>query len=202
MDRADTTFALIGYLLFMSTDKLVEASPFILMWISSPAIVWWFSLPLPANKTTLTPSQKINLRILARKTWAFFETLIGPADHWLPPDNLQLYPIPVIAHRTSPTNIGIALLANLTAHDFGYLAVDQFLERTRYSFESMEKLERYSGHFYNWYDLKRSGVFTQPYYISTVDSSNLVGHLLTLRQGLLGIANKTIFPRKYMGGAS
>jgi cyclic beta-1,2-glucan synthetase len=193
--------ALIGYLSATSIDMLVQASPFILLWISSPAIVWWFSLPLPANKTTLTAAQKITLRVLARKTWSFFENLIGAADHWLPPDNLQLYPIPVIAHRTSPTNMGMALLANLTAHDFGYITAEQLLQRTRYTLDSMAKLERYAGHFYNWYDTKTLTVL-QPYYISTVDSGNLAAHLLTLRQGLLGMANEKIFDPKTWAGLS
>ena len=92
------------------------------------------------------------LRLVARKTWAFFETFVGPDDHWLPPDNFQESPAAVLAHRTSPTNMGLALLANLSAYDFGYVPAGQLLERTRNAFATMHKLERYRGHFYNWYD--------------------------------------------------
>lgn len=178
--------AIVVYLLNFSRDALPAALPFLILWLLSPAIVWWFSLTLPSNRTKLTSNQKMLLRELARKTWAFFENCIGPADNWLPPDNLQEYPIPAIAHRTSPTNMGMALLSNLTAYDFGYSTLTQFIERTTNALDGMAKLERYEGHFYNWYDTQSLKVL-QPKYISTVDSGNLAGHLLTFRQGLLAI---------------
>jgi len=187
--------AVVTYLLNFSPDSLVVASPCLILWLLSPAIVWWFSQPLPSNKTKVTEAQKILLRELARKTWAFFENLIGPGDNWLPPDNLQQYPIPVIAHRTSPTNMGIALLANLMAYDFGYSTTTQLIERTKNALDSMAKLERYAGHFYNWYDTQ-SLQLLQPKYISTVDSGNLAGHLLTLRQGLHAVPDEKFIGRK------
>jgi len=90
--------------------------------------------------------------ILPVKTWSFFETFVGPDDHWLPPDNYQENPVPTVAHRTSPTNIGLALLANLTAYDFGYISAGDLIDRTTKAFQTMEILERYRGHFFNWYD--------------------------------------------------
>jgi cyclic beta-1,2-glucan synthetase len=91
--------------------------------------------------------QILFLRKLSRKTWAFFETFVGPEDNWLPPDNYQEPPVAAVAHRTSPTNMGLALLANLSAYDFGYISAGQLIERTGNAFRAMQKLERHQGHF-------------------------------------------------------
>src|SRR5665647_2535098 len=136
-------------------------------------------------------AQKDGLRKLARKTWAFFETFVGPEDHWLPPDNYQEQPVPVIAHRTSPTNIGLSLLASLSAYDFGYISAGQLIERTTNTFQTMEILEQYRGHFFNWYDTKSLKPL-RPVYVSSVDSGNLAGHLLVLRAGLLSLPDQKI----------
>jgi cyclic beta-1,2-glucan synthetase len=192
------TFA---YLITQNPFSLEVASPFLILWILSPAIVWRVSIPMPPNRTKLNTTQKLFLRELSRKTWAFFENIIGDDDHWLPPDNLQQYPIPVIAHRTSPTNIGMCLLANLSAVDFGYSTVSQLIHRTGKTMESMSGLERFSGHFYNWYDTQTMKVL-HPKYISTVDSGNLAGHLLTLRQGFLEIPNRKIIDSNVWDGLS
>jgi hypothetical protein len=150
-------------------------------------------------KIKVTAEQRNYLRELARKTWAFFEDLIGPEDNWLPPDNLQQYPIPVVAHRTSPTNIGLSLLANLTAYDFGYITTGRLLQRSELTLDTMEKLERHQGHFYNWYDTTTLKILN-PKYISTVDSGNLAGHLLTLRQGLVSLPDERLFSAKLIDG--
>src|SRR6185295_6799106 len=119
--------------------------------------------------------------------------------HWLPPDNFQEHPVGVIAHRTSPTNMGLSLLANLSAYDFGYLTAGQLIERTANALATMQSLERYQGHFYNWYDT-RSLKPLPPLYISSVDSGNLACHLLTLRQGLLSLADAGFLaPRCFEG---
>jgi cyclic beta-1,2-glucan synthetase len=98
------------------------------------------------------PGTAVFLQKLARKTWSFFEQFVVAEENWLPPDNFQEQPVEQIAHRTSPTNIGLSLLANVTAHDFGYLTSRQMVERTSHTMATMEKMERYKGHFYNWYD--------------------------------------------------
>ncbi|MEP6749727.1 MAG: glucoamylase family protein, partial [Bacteroidota bacterium] len=128
---------------------------------------------------------------LARKTWAFFEHFVVAGDNWLPPDNFQEQPTQQTAHRTSPTNIGLSLLASLTARDFGYITTSQLIERTTKTISTMNKMEKHKGHFYNWYDTESLNPLF-PKYISTVDSGNLAGHLLVLRQGLLAIPNQTI----------
>jgi len=131
----------------------------------------------------------------------FFDTFIGPEDHWLPPDNYQEHPVAVIAHRTSPTNMGLALLANLCAYDFGYISAGKLIERTAKALRTMEGLERHQGHFFNWYDTQSLKPLP-PLYISSVDSGNLAGHLLTLRPGLLGLADHQILGTRWFEGLS
>ena len=187
------------YLLSTSSPAFWIAAPFLFMWVLSPAVVNALGKPALPAKSTLEPDQKIYLRELARRTWSFFEKLVGPDDNWLPPDNLQIYPIAVIAHRTSPTNIGLSLLANLSACDFGYITTKQLLEQTANTFATLSKLERHKSHFFNWYDTQSLAPLS-PRYISTVDSGNLAGHLLTLRQGLLSIPHQKIIEPKFLSG--
>ena len=180
---------------------LLTAGPILLLWGASPAIAWWVSRPLPRRSARLTVDQTYFLRKLARRTWAYFETYVGPDDHWLPPDNMQEHPEEKVAHRTSPTNMGLALLANLTAHDFGYLSTGQLVARTANALNTMESLERHRGHFYNWYDT-RTRLPLAPLYVSTVDSGNLAGHLLTLRPGLAALCDAPILNRRWLEGVS
>ncbi len=180
---------------------LAVAGPILLLWAASPAIAWWVSRPLARRSARLTVDQTHFLRKLARKTWAYFETYVGPEDHFLPPDNVQEHPAATVAHRTSPTNMGLALLANLTAHDFGYLSTGQLIEGTTNALRSMESLERYRGHFYNWYDTQ-TGSPLAPLYVSTVDSGNLAGHLLTLRPGLAALCDAPILNHRWLEGLS
>lgn len=161
----------------------IAAAPLLLLWLVSPVIGWWISKPLTAPTPGLNAQQKDFLRLTARRTWRYFEDFVGPDDNWLPPDNFQTYPTPTIASRTSPTNMGMALLADLTAVDFGYLTVSQCLQRVDNTLTAMEKLDRYRGHFFNWYDTRTLQPLL-PCYISSVDSGNLAGSLLTLQAGL------------------
>jgi len=173
--------------------------PIIGLWFVFPVIAWWISRPLLPHAAKLTDKQYRFLRKLSRKTWSFFETFVGPDDNWLPPDNFQEHPISVIAHRTSPTNIGLSLLANLSAYDFGYIFTGELLERTSNAFNTMNSLERYHGHFFNWYDTQSLKPL-RPLYISSVDSGNLAGHLLILQQGFLTLPDQLVFgPRLFDG---
>jgi cellobiose phosphorylase len=178
---------------------LAVGGPILTLWFASPAVAWWISRPLAPRSPRLSADQALFLRKLSRKTWAFFETFVGPEDHWLPPDNYQEYRIAAVAHRTSPTNMGLALLANLSAYDFGYLPAGQLVERTENAFRTMESLERHRGHFYNWYDTKSLRPLP-PLYVSTVDSGNLAGHLLTLRPGLLALPDHKILGSRWVEG--
>jgi hypothetical protein len=178
---------------------LLAAAPILLLWFASPAVAWWISRPLARRVAALTSDQTFFLRAIARRTWAYFETFVSPNDHWLPPDNVQEYRVDEVAHRTSPTNIGLALLANLSAYDFGYIPTGRLVERTTNTLRTMQTLQRHRGHFYNWYDTQTLAPLP-PLYVSTVDSGNLAGHLLTLRAGLTALVDDRILgPRLFDG---
>ena len=193
------TLATAAILSLHHPSALYAAAPFLLAWLFAPAVAAIVSRPRIRQETQLDVDQKAFLFRLARKTWAFYETLVGPEDNWLPPDNMQERPIAVVAHRTSPTNIGLALLANLSAHDFGYLSGGQLLERCGNTLRTMASMERHRGHFYNWYDTQSLKPLL-PMYVSTVDSGNLAGHLLTLRPGLSGVVDQPIVNSRLIAG--
>jgi cellobiose phosphorylase len=166
-------------------------SSFLLLWVVSPCVGWWISRPLLSRVAYLSQDQRAFLRVSARRTWRFFAQFVSPQDNWLPPDNFQEYPVAIIASRTSPTNIGMALLANLAAYDFGYICAGEFLRLTGNTLATLEKLERYRGHFYNWYDTRTLQPL-RPQYVSSVDSGNLAGSLLTLQAGLAELKDQPV----------
>ena len=188
-----TAAVLITALLaFVRPWALPAAAPLLLLWFLSPLIVWWADRPLALPRSELSEAQRRFLRRVARRTWAFFETFVGAEDNHLPPDNVQLHPVARVAHRTSPTNIGFSLLANLTARDCGFITLDQTLTRIAATITTLERLERHRGHFYNWYDTQ-SLLPLAPRYISTVDSGNLVAQFMTLRMALLALPDEAPF---------
>jgi cyclic beta-1,2-glucan synthetase len=187
------------YLAIARPVALSTAMPLLLLWFAAPAVAWWIGLPLKREAIMLSPEQTVFLGKLSRKTWSFFEKFVGADDHWLPPDNFQESPVPTVAHRTSPTNIGLSLLANLSAYDMGYIPASQLLERTAASFATMSSLDRYHGHFFNWYDtLTLKPLF--PLYVSTVDSGNLVAHVLTLEPGIAALADQPVLAPCFFAG--
>jgi cellobiose phosphorylase len=175
------------------------ASPFIIVWSISPVIAWWLSRTIAAPAPFLNQNQKRFLRKASRKTWRYFEEFVNEEDNWLPPDNIHLNPELVIATRTSPTNIGMALLSDLAAFDFGYCSASRLLIRTQHTFHTMSRLERYKGHFFNWYET-RSLQAMLPRYVSTVDSGNLAGNLLVLRSGFMELTASNIMPPRLFNG--
>jgi cellobiose phosphorylase len=190
----------LGAVLWVTSPHgFVLAVPLLLLWLLSPGIAWWISQPRTPRRFAPSAAQHVFLRGLARRTWAFFDVYAGAEENWLPPDNLQEQPGPVVAHRTSPTNIGMGLLANLAAFDFGFIGCGRLLDRCAHTLATMQKLGRHRGHFYNWYDTQSLQPLA-PLYISAVDSGNLAGHLLTLRPGLLELIDQPVFhPRMLQG---
>ncbi len=156
------------------------AVPLAALWIASPAVARWISRP-PAINAMMTTSAADGraLRLIARQTWRFFETFVTAADHMLPPDNFQEDPAPALAHRTSPTNLGLYLLSVASARDFAWIGTAEAAERLDATLAAMRGLARFRGHFYNWYDTRDLRPLDPPY-VSTVDSGNLAGHLITL----------------------
>src|SRR3989442_1550542 len=156
------------------------ALPFLLLWAASPAVARWISLPWLAEKTTSLSSEDARaLRMIARRTWQVFATFVGPEDRGLPPDNVQEDPRLVVAHRTSPTNLGLYLLSTVAARDFGWLGLVDTVERLETTLGAMTRLEHFRGHLYNLNDTK-DGRPLDPKYVSSVDSGNLAGHLIAL----------------------
>ena len=156
--------------------------PFGIAWLLAPLVANRISLPArPGKFAALSARQEKSLRLIARRTWRYFETFVTEGENYLPPDNFQEIPRPVVAHRTSPTNIGLYLLSTVAARDMGWLAEGDALTRLEQTLETMGRMPRFRGHFYNWYDTTDLRVL-DPLYISSVDSGNLAGHLLAVAQ--------------------
>ena len=187
------------WLILLRAEVAWIAGPLLVLWLVSPAVAWWLSRPLVPTPVNLTQKQHVFLRRMSRKTWRYFETFVTEEDNWLPPDNVQLNHDEVIASRTSPTNIGMALLADLAAYDFGYISAGCLLDRTRKTFGTMSKMERYRGHLFNWYDTQTL-VPLAPQYVSTVDSGNLAGQLFVLGSGFRQLIDAGILPRQICDG--
>ena len=152
------------------------------LWTLSPLTAWWASKPAASpSHLKLEDTDRDYLLQLARQTWQFFEQTVGPEDNHLPPDNLQLEPESIIAHRTSPTNIGLYLLAIASAREFGWITTADLIARMDATLATVELLPKHHGHLLNWYETRTLEVLN-PAYVSTVDSGNLAGHLLATAQ--------------------
>src|SRR5690606_15464098 len=174
------------------------ALPVVLLWLSAPAVAYSASRTPPAAHQAIAAPTAQALRLVARRTWRFFETFVTPADHMLPPDNFQEDPAPVVARRTSPTNMGLYLLSAVAARDFGWAGTVETVERLEATLDTMVKLPRYNGHFYNWYataDLRP----LEPAYVSSVDSGNLAGHLITLANACESWIGEPLAPNARLG---
>lgn len=170
--------------LFWSPHPWLGAALFVL-WALAPVAAWWSSRVPAQDKDALHPDHRAYLETLARDTWRFFEHAVGPDDNHLPPDNLQLEPEPTIAHRTSPTNIGMYLLASCCAREFGWIDTPALTARLRATLDTVDRLDKHQGHLYNWYDTRSLGMLP-PAYVSSVDSGNLAGHLVAVAQACRG----------------
>lgn len=193
---AITTLLLLN---LFNHEVLPWAVPWLAIWFVSPLICWWISRPISRPLLRFSESEQRFLEKLSRKTWRYFEEFVTEQDNWLPPDNIQQNPDLVIATRTSPTNIGMALLSDLAAYDFGYCSASQFLDRTRRTYKTLARMERHQGHFFNWYDT-RSLEPLHPQYVSMVDSGNLAANLLVLGSGCKELSDASIMPKRMFAG--
>ena len=175
-----------GFLvLVVKPSAALVAAPFVILWVLSPLVARWVSLtPRESTDRELSDADARTLRLIGRRTWRFFETFVTPEDHGLPPDNYQEEPEPVVAHRTSPTNIGMYLLSTVTARDMGWIGTHEMAERLEATLATVGRLERLRGHLYNWYDTRDLRPL-EPAYLSSVDSGNFCGHLLALSNACL-----------------
>ncbi|MGH7618504.1 MAG: glucoamylase family protein, partial [Gemmatimonadaceae bacterium] len=162
-----------------------------LAWLLAPEAAVALSAPLTRAKLVLDSDQRATALRYALLHWRFFDRFATAQTHWLIPDNFQETPEPIVASRTSPTNIGLQLLATMSACDLGFLTRGEMLDRLERAFDSLDRMSRVHGHLYNWYDLSDLRVLDPPY-VSTVDSGNLAGHLVALAQGCLTLADAPI----------
>ena len=172
-------------------ELALAAGPFLSLWLVAPALAHWLSAPALRPRTRLTRSRQLQATRYALLHWHFFDRFVGEESHWLAPDNFQERPAPALALRTSPTNIGLQLLGTVSAFDLGFVTRADMVRRLELAFGSLQTMRRLHGHFYNWYDLRDLRVL-EPAYISTVDSGNLAGHLIALRQACLAIAPEPV----------
>lgn len=195
-----SAMALSGLVASIAPRLLGFALPLSALWCLAPLWLNFLSRQPTPRAVAINDQQMRLLRQTSREIWAFFTTFTTAEENWLPPDNYQEIPQPVIAHRTSPTNIGLSLMADLTAWDFSYIPLGEALQRISRTLDTLDKMEHYRGHLYNWYDT-RTLIPLNPRYISSVDSGNLAGHLLTLSAGLAQSAHQPILncPRLLQG---
>ncbi|HYP79527.1 MAG TPA: glucoamylase family protein [Steroidobacteraceae bacterium] len=176
--------AAVAVLLAVNPPAIMRFAPLLLVWWLSPILARFLSRPLDKPDHELPPEVDLELRGTARLTWTFFEQFVTAEDNFLPPDNFQEDPVPVVAHRSSPTNMGLYLLATVAARDFGWLGLKEMTDRLTQTFATLQQLERFEGHLLNWYETRTLRPL-EPRYVSTVDSGNLAGHLLALRQACI-----------------
>ncbi len=192
--------AVAGFVVWAGRGDGLIAAPFVILWMLSPAIARWASLP-PAIEGTkaLSLVDTTALRLTARHTWRFFERFVKAEDNMLPPDNFQEDPKPVLAHRTSPTNLGLYLLSVIAAHDFGWIGTHETVERLGATLDTMKRMEQFRGHFYNWYGTRDLRPL-DPKYVSSVDSGNLAGHLIALGNACREMIARPVVDRQWLRG--
>ena len=193
------TLSALALTLTFKPAALPVMGPLFVIWILSPVIAYWISKPRAPERKVLSPEDAKFARLIVRRTWRFFETFVGAEDNWLPPDNFQEDPAPIVAHRTSPTNIGLLLLSTCSARDLGYVGALELVERQELTFATLAKMNRLHGHFFNWYDTKTLQPLL-PQYISTVDSGNLAGHLIAVKQACIELPDHRLFDRHVIRG--
>jgi cellobiose phosphorylase len=186
-----TAVAVAAAMATWARSALPLALPILCAWALAPLIAAAVSKPIPPRERPLSAANRIFLRRAARKTWRFFDVFVTAEDNWLPPDNYQEDPKGVIAHRTSPTNIGLYLLSTVAARDFGYLTLGALATRLDDTLSSIDALELHAGHVLNWYETTKLTPLA-PRYVSTVDSGNLAAHLWTLAQACHDVIDEPI----------
>lgn len=182
---------IILYLAFMdSRNNGILMIPIATLWILSPIIAWYIGRENDNKTYNISPDDENMLRRLARETWGYFDDFVNEENNWLAPDNYQVKPYRGVANRTSPTNIGMGFTSSLAAYDFGYIDMTESVDRISKIMESLESLEKYKGHLYNWYDTLTKAPL-MPRYISTVDSGNLAAYMWVLEESLKEYLNSS-----------
>ncbi len=184
--------AVLTAVVFSYRGYFLLSLAFFIIWLLSPGVAYYISRPANIKKEVLSEEKLYELRLLSRKTWCYFDEFAGQEDNYLPADNYQEEPYKGAAHRTSPTNIGLLMVSYLAARDMGYINSIDLLLRIRRTVDTIDKMEKWNGHLYNWYNTTNLEVL-RPKFISTVDSGNLAGYLMVLEEGLKQYGNKPIY---------
>ena len=184
--------ALGGVICLVKPHALPIALPFLICWFLTGQIASWLDrVPSPSESKVATRDREF-LRDTALRTWRFFDEFSSPSNHWLISDRLQQLPA-LLVERVSPTNLGLLLNARLAAYDLGFIGLTQVIQLTQATLSTATRLERFRGHFYNWYDA-RTLKAEPPFFISSVDSGNLACSLLTTSQACMQMAGQPLFP--------
>ncbi|WP_242847754.1 GH36-type glycosyl hydrolase domain-containing protein [Fervidicella metallireducens] len=185
--------------LILKPENTIYTLFFTGLWVVSPYVAFYISKPSDKMCFNLTKDELKYIREISLKTWYFYEEFSGEDNNFLPVDNYQETPVSRVAHRTSPTNIGFLLLSILSARDLGYISLTSTIKKLNNTITTIEKMEKWNGHLYNWYDTKSLEVL-HPRYVSTVDSGNLVGYYITLVEGIEDILKAPIFNTNILMG--
>jgi cyclic beta-1,2-glucan synthetase len=198
------TSALLGLLLaalsfWFKPHGFVVSLIFLVIWCAAPFVAWYISRDDDKEEEKLSGEDLIELGKITRRTWRYFEEFANGKNNYLAPDNFQEDPPRGIAYRSSPTNIGLGLLANLSARDMGYIGIKETVDLISKTLLTIERMEKWNGHLYNWYDTRNLEPL-HPLYVSTVDSGNFVCYLITLAEGLKKYLSAPIVDRVYARG--
>ncbi|KPU27792.1 glycosyl transferase [Caloranaerobacter sp. TR13] len=185
--------------IFVRPENTIISAVITISWVLSPYLAYKLSTIESNSIDDINEVDEKKLRRIARKTWAYYDDFADVENNYLPPDNYQEYPPNGLAYRTSPTNIGFLLLSILTARDLGYISTIEMLNRIDKTLTTVEKLETWNGHLYNWYNTRTLEPL-RPYFVSTVDSGNFIAYLITVKQGLLYYLNKPLIDINYVKG--
>ncbi len=184
---------------FLTRDYIWLGLAAFILWLIAPGIAFFISKPLSNSNKVLSNDTLTEFRLLSRKTWFYFDEFAGSGENFLPADNYQEEPYKGVAHRTSPTNIGLLLVSNLAARDMGYINTVDLLDRIENTITTIEKLEKWNGHLFNWYNTTNLEIL-RPKFVSTVDSGNFVGYLMVLYEGFKEYRNKPIYDEAIIEG--
>lgn len=165
------------------------------LWMASPYIAYAVSSDIPKKKYVLDYDEKTYLREISRRIYAYYEDFINEENNYLAPDNYQVRPYKGVAHRTSPTNMGMGIISEVAAYDLGYITIGEFIDKIDLILKNMNDLKREHGHFYNWYDTRTKEPLW-PRYISTVDSGNLLANLWILKKSMEDLKSSPVIRTK------
>ena len=192
--------AVISTLAFFTMPQSFFTSLMLLViWGIAPIVAYEISMDTKPPIVNLTKDDVMVLRVITRKTWRYFEEFASFKSHYLAPDNYQEDPPRGVAYRTSPTNIGMGLMAVLTARDFGYICTNEMIDMLSNTISTIDKLEKWEGHLLNWYDTRTLKPL-YPRFVSTVDNGNYISYLITLTHALKEYLNAPLLDKEFING--